>query len=527
MSEDNIIIIGAGVSGIAMGCQLQRTLGFTNFKIYEKGTNFGGTWYCNTYPGCGCDVPSHFYSFSFEKKPDWTQVFPLREEIMDYLVDVAKKYDLPAHTQFETELVSADWNSSTERWTCNFKDLKTGKTSTTTCKFLVLATGPISIPNKCPIPGIENFKGKSWHSATWNHDVSLKNKDVVVIGNGCSATQIIPVILPEVKSLAQFVRSTHWYFPRPNWQYSDRFKWVMRYVPGANSLHRYLWATYMEFRFHVFKTDSKIGKILRDSAAKIGRDHVIATAPAKYHEMLIPSFQVGAKRRVFDTDYLPTLHDPKMTLTNDPLVQIKEKTVLTKSGKEYPAEIIVLANGFQVHERLMPLIIKGKSGEEIRTRWKRQGGVRAYMGNMVADFPNMFMIVGPNTASGHFSIIYMAECNVNFAIRLMKPFLGKNIKGSIEVTEEAEKKDVDWVKSELKKCIWGNTGEGGWYVNKDTGHNGTVYPTFQNHYWLRTLRPNWSDFSMNGAKKSNLFGIGLILIVLALIGIVLSWVVGK
>lgn len=519
--EDNVIIIGAGASGIIMACQLQRQLGFTNFEIYEKGSQFGGTWHFNTYPGCGCDIPSHFYSFSFEKKPDWTQVFPLQPEIHDYMLGVCKKYNLGEHAHFNTECLGAEWDKATEQWTVSFKDLKANKTYTKNSKFLVLACGGLSTPNPCPVPGIENFKGEAWHSARWNHKVSLENKDVVVIGNGCSAAQFVPAILPQVKTVTQFIRSQHWILERPNWNYSSAFKWVMRYVPGANAFHRFLWAAFLDIQFVMFKTES--GRWMRDFFSKGARKYMKSLSPEKYHDLLIPKFQIGSKRRIFDSDYLKCLHDPKILLTDDPLVQIKEKTVLTKSGKEYPADVIVYANGFQIHKTSIPVSIKGKSGEDLRARWERQGGMRGYMGVVVADFPNMFAIIGPNTASGHYSIIYMAECNVNLAIRLMKPLLNTRAKGSVEVTEEAEKRDVDWVQTRLKDYIWHNTGESGWYVDKKTGHNGTVYPHFQSHYWLRTLNPKWEDFKLNGAKKPSSFVIGRIMVVLALIGIIISW----
>ena len=525
-NEDNIIIIGAGASGIAMGCQLQRQLGFTNFEIYDKGGEMGGTWFFNTYPGAGCDIPSHFYSFSFEPNPDWTQAFALQPEIQQYMINVTKKYNLPAHTHLNTEAISATWDNDTGRWTVDFKDLKANQTYSKTCKFLVMGAGGLSVPNKCPVPGIENFKGNHWHSARWNHDVSLKDKNVIVIGNGCSATQFVPVIVSEVKSLVQFIRSQHWLFGRPDWKYPPGFRWVMRNVPGALKFHRLFWAAFLEYDFGLFKLKSGAGR--RKAAAELGTSYMKRKAPEKYHDLLTPKFQVGAKRRVYDTGYYKALHNPKIHLTNDPCVQIKENSVVTKSGAEYPADVIVYANGFQIHEPMVPMVIRGKSEEDVRARWKRQGGCRAYMGAMIADFPNLFTLIGPNTATGHYSIIYTAECTVNMAIRLMRPLLGTGEKGIIEVTEEAEAKDVEWVQEKLKEYVWGSDGESGWYVDKTTGHNDTVYPHYQTHYWLRTLRPVWSDFKITGTKKESSSKIGLTLLaVLVLVFAIVVGVFGK
>jgi len=294
----------------------------------------------------------------------------------------------------------------------------------------------------------------------------------------------------------------------------------MRHVPGAMDLHRFLGAAFLDAQGTLYKT--KAGQWLRDLFSLTATRYMKNKAPQKYHDLLIPKFQVGAKRRVFDTGYLECLHNPKMTLSNDAITEIKERSVLTKSGKEYPTDVIIYANGFQVHEPLVPISIKGKSGEDLRTRWRDQGGARAYMGAMVSGYPNMFIIIGPN-ATGHYSLIHMAECTVNFAIKLMKPLLNTGTKGSIEVTEEAEKRDVAWVQNRLKDYVWGNSGEGGWFVDKKTGHNGTMYPHHQFHYWLRTLRPAWSDFNINGAKKSSPRGFYALMVIVVLIGFMLSW----
>jgi len=305
--ETTIIIIGAGASGIAMGCQLQRKLNFTDFEIYEKDVEFGGTWWVNTYPGCACDILSHFYSFSFEQNPDWSKVFPAQPEIHEYMVKVAEKYNLRAHTHFSTECLGADWDKQTEGWTVHFKNLKTGENFSKTCQFLVLCQGALSVPNDCPVPGLENFKGDAFHSARWNHKVDLTNKDVIVIGNGCSATQFVPVILPKTKTLTQFIRSPHWIFERYNWEYPAAFKWVMKHVPGAMSLYRLFWAVFLDPFFLAFKKEG-IGKWWRKRTEKDSREYIMRTAPKKYHELLIPKFEVGAKRRIFDGYYLPCLN---------------------------------------------------------------------------------------------------------------------------------------------------------------------------------------------------------------------------
>ena len=522
-NEDNVIIIGSGVSGVIMACQLQRQLEFTNFEIYEKGASFGGTWWFNTYPGCACDIPSHLYSFSFELNPDWTGRYSSQPEIHKYIENVAKKYNLPSKTHLNTEATGARWDNETARWTVDFKDLKTGNTYSKTCKFLVMATGILSVPNPCTLPGIENFKGGHWHSARWNHSVSLKDKNVIIIGNGCSATQIVPAILPEVKSLTQIIRSQHYLLPLANSFYSDRFKWIMKNIPGVMRLYRLNIAVRLELSFKMFRT--KAGAGIRERVSKLITGYMKKVTPEKYHDIVIPKHQLGAKRRVIDSNYLASLHNPKILLTTDSCVQVKEHSIVTKSGAEYPADVIVYANGFQVHTPMVPMKIYGKSGEDIQSRWNRQGGPRGYMGSLVADFPNMFMLVGPNLGTGHFSAIFTTECTINLATKLMDPFLGVKEKGMIELTQEAEDKEFKWIQDNSKDCVWGNGDFDGWYVNKETGHNSTVYPHYQTHYWWKTYRPNWSDFKIIGRKKGNSgeFRLILLAIIVFMLSLVFGW----
>jgi len=523
--DDNLIIVGAGPSGIAMGCQLQRKFGFKNFEIYDKNEDFGGTWYANTYPGCGCDTPSHFYSFSFEKNSQWSRVFPLQPELLAYFKKVSSKYDLPAHTHFKMECLKAEWNVDTEQWMVTFRNVGSGDIRQRSCKFLVFCVGVFSVANPCPLPGVENFKGEIFHSAQWNHKVNLAGKDLIVIGNGCSAIQFIPAIQPKVKSLTHFIRSQQWILPGINWQCSKMFRYILRNIPGASEIFRFLLAGFLDAWFFMFRTQS--GKWLRDYTARETEKYLKAKTPEKYHPLLIPNFTMGAKRRIFNSGYLECLSSSKVLLTDDPLIQIKERSVLTKSGKEYPADVIVYATGFQVREFLASIEVRGKSGEDLQSRWKRQGGPRAYKGVMVADFPNLFTVIGPNTISGHYSVIYMSECNVNFILKLLKPLLfHRKYRSLIEVTEEGEKKDVEWAQSRMKQCIW-NEGEGGYYTIKETGHNPVVYPHYQTNYWFRTLIPNWSDFVMikknkrgllesSNWRRDNLIRIFVILVVISI-----------
>jgi cation diffusion facilitator CzcD-associated flavoprotein CzcO len=213
------------VAGLCQAIQLKRQLNHSNFTIYEQDSNLGGTWNVNTYPGCACDIPGIFYSFSFDPHPGST-LFPPQKEIRSYLHSVSERYGILPHIVFNTTFTAAKWNEDTNTWTLTLKDAISGKEREEDVEILILAIGGLAIPNECTIPGARDFKGPIFHSARWNHDVSLKNKNVIVVGNGCSASQLIPAILDDTKSVTQFIRTPQWF--------------LFKYIPGVIWLWRFV-----------------------------------------------------------------------------------------------------------------------------------------------------------------------------------------------------------------------------------------------------------------------------------------------
>lgn len=502
------------VSGINMGIQLSRQLQVHDYLIVEKvrthntsqvlfvqilgslhkrqGSELGGTWFFNTYPGAGCDIPSHFYSFSFAPNPDWSHQFSMQGEISTYIKDVAHKYDIPKHCLFSTECLGARWNAQEKLWRISMRDEKSGRTYEKTAKAVVSAVGVLGVANECPLPGKEVFKGHIWHSSRWNHDVPVTDKRVVVVGNGCSATQFVPVIAKEAKSIHQFVRGTHYYMERPNQVYSSSWKWAFRHIPGFYWAYRFLIYVTLDVSFKLFRL-TQVQE--REAVEKDTIAYIKKNAPEKYQELLIPKFRLGQKRRVFDTDYLSTLSRDNMHLSDTRLKQIVAEGVETVDGEIIPADIIVLANGFKAQDFLVPMDVVGDGGISLEQRWKEQQGARAYRGAVVPGFPNFVMLIGPNTVQGHFSVIYTSECAVNYAVKILQPALAKQ--KVVRVKEEAEKKYNSWLQSELRKLVWSEVEEVGWYADKKSGHNPTIYPAEQTRFWWQTLFPVWNDFEVS------------------------------
>ncbi|KAJ9311108.1 hypothetical protein DTO271D3_8597 [Paecilomyces variotii] len=505
--DTDILIIGAGMSGIGFAIQLQKKYPRAKYEIIEKAENLGGTWWVNTYPGCGCDVASHFYSYSFELNPNWSRKFALQPEIVTYFRSVAEKHDIPRHIRFESTVQKAEFEQRTGTWIVTILHRETGDVYQKRARVLVSAVGALSVPRECEMKGAERYQGKIFHSAKWDHEFEWMGKEVVVIGNGCSATQFVPILTDgpdKVKKLIQFSRQPHWLAERPNPIYSPAFKFAMRYIPFAMRLYRLYLYYLMERDFFGF--DIKTGGKIRADLQKTQIEYLKRTAPEKYHDALIPKTEIGCKRKVLDTDYLACLHRENMELVYaDPIEEVTETGVRTKSGREVYADAIILANGFKTQQVLHPLEIKGEDGVSLNEHWNNfsSGTPQAYYGTCVSQFPNFFIMMGPNTSTGHLSVIYSTECQINFTLRVLKPILnslypsflntffttlGLRSAGpdTVAVTPSAEENDNNWIQKEAKKLVWAS-GCTSWYVDARTGRNTMLYPDWQFKYWLRSI----------------------------------------
>lgn len=508
-SKKEVIIIGSGISGMAMAIQLKRILGHNDFEIYDKGSGIGGTWRNNKYPGCACDIPAHLYSFSFCTKPDWSSKYPARDELYEYFRGVARKFDLYRHCHFNSLCISAEWDEVRELWVVEFENDITKERFKRECSVLVTAVGTLDNPSVPEIKGRESFKGESFHSARWDYSCSLKGKNVMVLGNGASGTQFMSAVADEVGekgSLTQIVRGAHWWMKRGNPEYGRFFKFAMKYLPGATVIYRTYLALQLEQMFKSFWMNED-GKKRRDAYAKATYEFIKEEAPREYWDILRPDYEPGCKRRVNTFSYLKMLHRPNVDLKKDEVVEMKENSVVLKNGKELPADVIIYATGFKTQEWLSPMNIRGVSGKELHKEWKRVGGAEAYKGTVINGFPNFFILYGPNAATGQHSVLYHSECQVNFVCRLLRPVL-KTGALKIEVTAKAQKRDLEWVHSRVKQLVF-SSGCQSWWMNAKTKKNTFIYPDPMYMYWLRTLFVNWSDFRVtryDGSIESNWYG---------------------
>ncbi|KIW05772.1 uncharacterized protein PV09_03628 [Verruconis gallopava] len=512
-TDTDIIIIGGGMSGIGLAIQLKRRYKSATFEIYEKSNDIGGTWAINTYPGCGVDVPSHFYSYSFALNPDWSRKFPMQPEILAYFKRVAKTFGIDNHIRLKCAIQKAQWEESSNSWTVSIYDSSSKTIFQRRCKALVSAVGALSTPKECDIPGKENFEGKIFHSSRWDHSFNHANKKVLVLGNGCSATQFVPVISETAKYVYQVSRQPHWLLERPNPIYSNTFKMCMR-IPGVMRLLRAKIYAELEAEWTMFETDT--GAKARQKLGEASKEYIRKNAPAKYVDALIPKFEVGCKRRVFDTDYLKCLHQDNVELiSKDGVERITKNGAVFKSGREIGVDAIILATGFETTTLLAPLEIIGREGISINQHWKKhnEGLPQAYYGTCISGFPNFFIMMGPNTVNGHLSVIYSSECQINFALRMLDPVLNSIHKkwsiwpsrrdiATVEIKQEAEKAENSWIQRRAKELVW-SSGCTNWYVEPQTGKNLMVYPHWQWHYWLRSIFIRRDDvlYTSNDGKQ--------------------------
>ncbi|TKY84490.1 hypothetical protein EX895_006391 [Sporisorium graminicola] len=502
------VIVGGGPSGIAAACQLQMKLGLTKIKIFERGSKYGGTWYHNRYAGAGCDIPPRLYSFSFHQKKQWQDFMAKQPEMESYLQDAAHAFGLERFAEFNSDVYSAEWIEQQTHWKVKYRSLDGNKHGVVTARVLINASGALSVPRDCDVPGWQTFKGPLFHSAKWDTQVDFNGKDVVVLGNGCSGTQVVPSIAKRVKSLTQVVRAKHWYAPTPQNPFAGSgFDWLQRNVPGWITFERLIFTLFLDA--HFIQAWNKEGKGARDRFAANSHLYVSTVAPERYHHLLLPTqdeLKVACKRRVFDDAYIPSLNLANVDLTSDQAVEITEDTVVLQSGRRVKADIIVLASGFKTGETNVQMRVVGRHGKELNEVWAKHGAPQAYRTVLCHDFPNFALLWGPGSVTGHYSAIFTIESSVRFMCTLFKPLflagdstvplLQRSAGRTVDVKADAQHKEDVMVQTQMRDLIY-TSGCKGWYTNSN-GRVSTLYPGFQLTFAWRSDHPIAADLVYTG-----------------------------
>jgi cation diffusion facilitator CzcD-associated flavoprotein CzcO len=478
MNEYGVVIVGAGFAGLGMAAALRRA-GRDDFVILEKADEVGGTWRDNTYPGCACDIPSHLYSFSFAPNTDWTRAYSRQPEILRYLRDVTHGLDLRRHIRFGAEVTAA-------RWVDGGWEVSTGDGDTVRGSALVFAVGPFSLPAYPDLPGVERFAGPAFHSARWRHDVDLAGKRVAVVGTGASAIQFVPELAATVGRLDVYQRTAPWLVPRGDRAFAAATRSLFRRIPVARRAYR----TALYWRQEAAAVGFTVNPRIMGLAARVARRHLAKqVADPALRARLTPDYTIGCKRILISSDYYPALTAPHVDLVTEQIVRIDETSVVTADGQRREVDAIVYGTGFDVLDGIGDIAVTGPDGGTLASAWA--GGMEAYLGTTVAGFPNLYLLLGPNTGLGHNSVVFMAEAQIGYVLRCLA--LGPEV----AVRPAAQRRFNSALQRRMRRTVWTVGGCRSWYLDRD-GVNRALWPGSTAGFWLRMRRPRRADFLVDG-----------------------------
>jgi cation diffusion facilitator CzcD-associated flavoprotein CzcO len=480
----DVLILGGGFSGLCMAIKL-REAGMKSFLLLEKSDDIGGTWYDNRYPGCACDIPSHLYSFSFEPSPDWSRMYPGQQEIHDYLKRCVQRYELAAHIRLETRFQEAIWNEAESVW-----QAIAGEGMRIRARVLISGIGGLHVPQYPKLTGLERFAGPQFHSSTWNHSVDLNGKNVAVVGTGASAIQFVPQVAPRAGKLYLFQRTPPWIVPRVDFPIRDRWRQRFRRFPFIMRAFRQFIFWRQEFRVLGFLGN----RFVRGKATEIATHHLEEQiSDPQLRAALKPNYELGCKRVLVSDDYYPSLTRPNVELVTGAIAEVREHSIVTVDGVERPVDVLIFGTGFRATEPLIGIRLVGRGGVEIHDAWRER--MSAYLGVTVSGFPNLFLLLGPNTGLGHNSVVLMIEAQVGYVMSCLA-LMKRRQRQVLEVRPETQKQFVTDIHRRLAGTVWQSGGCRSWYQDQRTGENTALCPGSVVAYTHRTRAVSPADYEL-------------------------------
>jgi cation diffusion facilitator CzcD-associated flavoprotein CzcO len=471
-------IIGAGFAGLGMAIALRRA-GMTDFVVWERDPEIGGTWWANTYPGCQCDIPSHLYSFSFALNPEWRRTYAPQAEIEDYLRRVTDEFGLRPYIETSCAVTSAAWDEASDRWRVSTER------GAFTADVLVAAPGPLSEPAMPDVPGLDTFAGTTFHTAGWNHDHDLTGRRVAVIGTGASAIQAVPEIQPLVEHLTVFQRTPPWVVPHRDRPITDAERAIYRRAPALQRAVRTGVYLGRELLVPALVHRPQLMKVLQKVARKHLEEHV---ADPELRAKLTPDYTLGCKRILPSNRWYPAITQPNVELVTDGIDHVRADGIVDRGGALHEVDTIVFATGFYVTDVRMADRVTGAAGTTLAAAW--DGSPEAYRGTTVTGFPNLFFLVGPNTGLGHNSIVFMIEAQLAYVMDALRTMARANAT-RVEVRPEAQRAYNERLQRRLATTVWNTGGCSSWYLDRN-GRNATIWPDFTFRFWgqLRRFDPH-------------------------------------
>jgi 4-hydroxyacetophenone monooxygenase len=495
-----VVIIGAGLSGLCMGMKLASA--GIDFVILEKDEDLGGTWLENVYPGCGVDTPGHLYTFSFAPNPGLTRYFAKRNEVHEYIERIACEFDIKRYIRFSTEVVRARYQAADGKWRIDVRDANGGAESLS-ANVLITAVGMVNRPSIPPFPGLDEFPGPVMHTAAWDNSVDLSGKRVAVIGTGASAMQLVPSIADDAAEVTVFQRSKQWAVPHPNYhrEVKEAVRFLMREVPFYFQWYRLRSFWNFSDRLHSsLQIDPNWPHPERAVNAVNDRHRVFLTNYIKEElgdrtdllDACLPDYPPYGKRPLLDNRWFQTMCRDDVSLITEAVDRVDGDKVVTRSGAEIATDVIALATGFKVLQFLWPMDIIGRSGKTLREQWGLDDA-KAYLGVTVPDFPNFFIVNGPNTNAGHGgSAIHATEFQVRYIMQAIRHLL-VNETGAVEVDRNVFLRYNAELDEALSHCIWSHKGMTTYYRN-DAGRVVVSSPWKYVDYWERTREFDARDY---------------------------------
>ena len=448
------VILGAGMSGILAAIRLRKA-GHEDIAIYEKSDRLGGTWRENTYPGIACDVPAHLYTYSFEPNPGWSHVLAPGPEIQAYFERTADRYGVRPLIRFGEEVTSCVFEAG--RW-----HLETADGKRDVADVVIAATGVLHHPRMPQITGLDGFEGAFFHSARWDHGVPLDGRRVGVIGTGSTAIQITSALTRRVAKFCLFQRTAQWIYPTTNPAYSEDEKELFGRDPSRikavrDELNEMMITLIADA---VIDADSPAVQAIADACRKNLEDNV---RDPVLREKLRPTYRAGCKRLIISPDFYEAIQQPSAELVTEAIERIEPKGVRTRDGRLHELDVLIAATGFYADRFVRPTIVRGRNGLDLDQAWAAKPV--AYLSVAIPNFPNFFLLNGPNGPVGNFSLIQVAEFQLDYILQLvdrLRDGSRREIRVKPDVAAAYENRRVE----AAKRSIW-STGCNSWYLDAD------------------------------------------------------------
>lgn len=472
-------IIGAGAGGIAMGIQLAQ--GGYEFTIFDRADGFGGTWRHNTFPGAACDVPSHLYSYSFAPNPRWSKTYANQPEILAYLEKVATDHRLGPHLRANTAVTTVRWSDTGRRWTLTDSDGREHRFDV-----VVSAVGMLDVPYVPDIRGAHRFRGRRFHSARWDHSKSTAGERVASIGTGASAIQYVPAIARETAHLTVFQRTPIWIAPRFDFPFTPEQHELFERDPAlARKLRDEAFDAYESASFDVDAAQTR-------EATELARSYLMRkVADPALRAKLTPDYPAGCKRPLMSRDWYPTFALPNVSLETTAIAELTERGVRTVDGVEHRVDTIIYGTGFTAADYLASIEVYGTGGRRLADDWS--DGAEAYLGTLVAGYPNFFTLYGPNT-NGVNSIIYIHEAQTTFVRHILDAMTGRGAR-TVEVTPGAQRRYNDEIQAAMAGKVWLACSN---YFRHPSGKVVTQLPYSGRTFFERTRELAGADYRWGG-----------------------------